>query len=65
MGYTGVNEILKPSLSFNKKCNCSPIPITYRKLGQELEGISGTKNLVDGNKMSRSFLMVEVRDKDA
>ena len=63
-GYTSVNGILKPTLSFILEYNGNPIMITYRKLGQELGSITDTKNLVDSCKMSKSFFMAEVRGKD-
>lgn len=43
VGYTIVSRILKPTLSFIQECSDNPVTITYRKLGQELGGIIGTK----------------------
>lgn len=63
MGYTAINKILNPSLNFNSECNGNCKLVIYRNMGQEDRGFSGTRNVMDGSKMSRSFFIAKVKDK--
>lgn len=65
MSDAAVYRVLEPGLSLVGDGDSSLGPIADREVHEELGGIAGSEDLVDGSKPSSSLLVAEVRGEDA